>query len=481
LLRPGDRASPVEGIQLRVKNCPQRADTGEMAASVATGSPLPESGVLQGGADGQVDALIEQSRQLAATPLGDRDRLASLLLAVPFLVVAVALALLADSTRHAGLWTFVVFVASYALASRIDFEVGTGSAVPTQLVLVPMLALLPVQDVPLCVVAGLLLGGLPDYARGRVPIARGVLRFVNSWHAVGPVIVLVAAGQPQPTPRNLPVYALAFVAQFGFDFGSTALRDRLGLGVSPWSLVRFMVWIWAVDLALTPIAILVALGCGAHPWLVVFSLPLMGLLAYFARERQVRIDHALELGHAYRGTAMLLGDVVEADDAYTGSHSRDVVTLVLDVAGRLGLDAREQRDAEFAALLHDIGKIKIPSEIINKPGKLTDEEWAIMKTHTVEGERLLSQIGGILGNVGRIVRSCHEDWDGTGYPDGLVAENIPLVARIVRACDAFSAMTTDRPYRKARPVDEAVAEVQRCSGTDFDPAVVEALAASLTG
>jgi HD-GYP domain-containing protein (c-di-GMP phosphodiesterase class II) len=442
---------------------------------------LPESAVLQDGADLDGDALIEQSRQLAATPLGDRDRLASLLLAVPFLLVAVALALLAHSSRQAGLWTFAVFVISYAFASRIDFEVGTGSAVPTQLVLIPMLALLPVQDVPLCVVAGLLLGGLPDYARGRVPAARSVLRFVNSWHAVGPALVLIAAGQPEPTPRNLGIYALALVAQFAFDFGSTALRDRLGLGVSPFSLVRFMVWIWAVDLALTPIAILAALGARADPWLVVFSLPVMELLAYFARERQVRIDHALELGHAYRGTAMLLGDVVEADDEYTGSHSRDVVTLVLDVAGKLGLDAREQRDAEFAALLHDIGKIKIPGEIINKPGKLTDEEWVVMKTHTVEGEKLLSQVGGILGNVGRIVRSCHEDWDGTGYPDGLAAEDIPLVARIVRACDAFSAMTTDRSYRKARPVEEAVAELRRCSGTDFDPAVIEALAASVVG
>ena len=178
---------------------------------------------------------------------------------------------------------------------------------------------------------------------------------------------------------------------------------------------------------------------------------------------------------------MLLGDVVEADDAYTGSHSRDVVTLVLDVANRMGLGARERRDAEFAALLHDIGKIKVPGEIINKPGKLTDEEWEIMKMHTVEGERLLSQVGGILGNVGRIVRSCHEDWDGTGYPDGLAAEEIPLVARIVRACDAFSAMTTDRSYRKARPVDEAVAELRRCSGTDFDPLVVRALAAAVSG
>jgi HD-GYP domain-containing protein (c-di-GMP phosphodiesterase class II) len=143
------------------------------------------------------------------------------------------------------------------------------------------------------------------------------------------------------------------------------------------------------------------------------------------------------------------------------------------------LDTPDRRDAEFAALLHDIGKIKVPAEIINKPGKLTDEEWKIMKTHTLEGERLLSQVGGILGNVGRIVRSCHEDWDGTGYPDGLAADDIPLVARIVRACDAFSAMTTDRAYRKARPVDEALAELRRCSGTDFDPVVVEALAAAV--
>jgi HD-GYP domain-containing protein (c-di-GMP phosphodiesterase class II) len=450
-----------------------------MAASVASDSLLPEKGALQGGTDADFDELIEQSRQLAVTPLGDRDRLASLLLATSFLVAAVALAVVAHSSRQVGLWTFVVFVASYAVASRIDFEIGTGSGVPTQLVLAPMLALLPVQDVPLCVLAGLLIGGVPDYARGRVPIARSVLRFVNSWHAFGPALVLVLAGQPEPKPRNLPIYALALLAQFAFDFGSTALRDRLGLGVSPLSVVRFMVWVWAVDSALTPIAILAALGCATHPSLVVFVLPLIGLLAYFARERQVRIDHALELGHAYRGTAMLLGDVVEADDAYTGSHSRDVVELVLDVAGRMGLGARERRDAEFAALLHDIGKIKIPGEIINKPGKLTDEEWAIMKTHTVEGERLLAQVGGILGNVGRIVRSCHEDWDGTGYPDGLIAENIPLVARIVRACDAFSAMTTDRSYRKARPVDEAVAELRRCSGTDFDPAVVEALAASV--
>ena len=450
-----------------------------MATSVASGSSLAETGSLRSGADIEADSLIEQSRELAVSPLGDRDRLASLLLGGTFLAAALALALLVGSSRSVEGWTLLLFVCSYALASRIDFEIGTGSAVPTQLVLVPMLVLLPVTYVPLCVLGGLLLGGLPDYVRGRVPVDRGLLRFVNSWHAVGPALVLILAGEPEPTARNMPVYALALGAQFVFDFASTALRDRLGLGVSPLSLLRFMVWIWAVDSALTPTAMLAALGSQRDTYLVLFSLPLIGLLAYFARERRSRIDHALELSHAYRGTALLLGDVVEADDAYTGLHSRDVVSLVLDVCDHLDLNARERRDAEFAALLHDVGKIRIPSEIINKPGKLTDEEFEVIKTHTVEGEKLLSQVGGLLGNVGHIVRSCHEDWDGTGYPDGLAGEAIPRVARIVRACDAFSAMTTDRSYRKALPVEDAIAELRRCSGTDFDPEVVEALATSV--
>ena len=157
------------------------------------------------------------------------------------------------------------------------------------------------------------------------------------------------------------------------------------------------------------------------PYAFLLGLPLMGLLAYFARERASRIDHALELSHAYRGTALLLGDMVEADDAYTGLHSQDVVSLVLGVADELGLDS-EAAEAEFTALLHDIGKVRIPKEIINKPGKLTDEERAIINTHTIEGERMLEKIGGLLGEVGGLVRSCHERWDGGGYPDGLAGE-----------------------------------------------------------
>jgi HD-GYP domain-containing protein (c-di-GMP phosphodiesterase class II) len=176
---------------------------------------------------------------------------------------------------------------------------------------------------------------------------------------------------------------------------------------------------------------------------------------------------------------MLLGDVIEADDEYTGSHSRDVVDLVVAVADGLGLDPRDRTRAEFAALLHDVGKVKIPAEIINKPGALDDAEWAVMRTHTIAGEQMLEKVGGLLGQVGRLVRSCHERWDGRGYPDELVGDEIPLIARIVCCCDAFNAMTTDRSYRKALPVEEAVAELRRSSGTHFDPRDVDALIATI--
>ena len=171
--------------------------------------------------------------------------------------------------------------------------------------------------------------------------------------------------------------------------------------------------------------------------------------------------------------------MVEADDAYTGSHSREVVDLVVAVSGRLRLDPRACRRAEFAALLHDIGKIRIPKTIINKPGLLDADEWEVMKTHTIAGEEMLERIGGAAGRRGTIVRSCHEQWDGGGYPDGLAGEAIPIEARIICVCDAVNAMTTERPYRAARSVADALAELRSCAGTQFDPRVVEALALDL--
>jgi hypothetical protein len=151
-----------------------------------------------------------------------------------------------------------------------------------------------------------------------------------------------------------------------------------------------------------------------------------------------------------RGRPALLGDVIDAVDHYTAVHTQDVVELST-VSEAISLDETRRRDVEYAALLHDVGKIRVPQAIINKPGQLDEAEWALMRRHTIEGESMLRQVGGALAGVGRFVRSSHERYDGRGYPDGLAGEAIPLESRIVCVCDAYNAMTTDRPYRAARP------------------------------
>ena len=133
--------------------------------------------------------------------------------------------------------------------------------------------------------------------------------------------------------------------------------------------LRAMAWVYAIDAGLAPVGLAVAFASRRSPYGVVLALPLVGLLSIFARERRVRIDHELELRDAYRGTAFLLGDVVEADDSYTGAHSRDVVELTLKVVDELGLTSRERRDIEFAALLHDVGKVRIPTRSSPSPGR----------------------------------------------------------------------------------------------------------------
>ena len=205
--------------------------------------------------------------------------------------------------------------------------------------------------------------------------------------------------------------------------------------------------------------------------------PLVWLLELFSRDRRERYSATLELQRAYRGTVTLLSDVVEFEDPYTAAHSRSIVELVEATAEKMGVRKEERQRLEFAALLHDVGKIAIPKQILNKPAKLTEEEFALMKTHTIEGQLMLDRVGGLLGEIGEIVRSCHERWDGRGYPDGLAGERIPFAARLVFACDAYNAMTTDRVYRPGMSREDALEELARNAGTQFDPSVVAALTA----
>jgi HD-GYP domain-containing protein (c-di-GMP phosphodiesterase class II) len=265
-------------------------------------------------------------------------------------------------------------------------------------------------------------------------------------------------------------------AQVAIDATMSGIRDALH-GDLDVRAIASEAWLYGVDAALTPVAFLAALAMPQRPWAALATVPLLAVLAMFARERDARMRSLAELNAAYRGTALVLGDVVEADDGYTGEHCRDVVELALGVGRRFRLPADRMRNLEFAALLHDVGKVAIPNEIINKPGALEPHEWAVVRRHTIEGQRMLDRVGGFMREVGLIVRSHHERWDGAGYPDGLAGPSIPLEARIIACCDTWNAMTTTRSYRAALPVHVAVREIRANAGTQFDADVVDAVLA----
>jgi HD-GYP domain-containing protein (c-di-GMP phosphodiesterase class II) len=276
------------------------------------------------------------------------------------------------------------------------------------------------------------------------------------------------------------VYALAVVAQLVSSGVVWCILGYALRGDSPMQTLRVVFWDERINAFLSPIAFMVGAIAHEHPPTVLAVAPLLWLLQIFSRERSERYAAALELHQTYRGTVMVLSDVVEADDNYTADHCRSVVDLAISTADELDLAPSERQELETAALLHDVGKIAIPKEILNKPSRLTTEEFELMKSHTLEGQALLDRVGGRLARVGQIVRSCHERWDGQGYPDGLRGEEIPLAARIVFCCDAFSAMTTDRPYRAAMPTHKAVAELRNNAGTQFEPRVVDAVCRVVT-
>jgi len=181
-----------------------------------------------------------------------------------------------------------------------------------------------------------------------------------------------------------------------------------------------------------------------------------------------------QLEHAYLDTAEALAAALEAKDSYTASHSRSIAKNADAVGRALGLDETERRTLRFGAAFHDIGKLAVPESILNKSGPLLPDERKRIEQHTVIGDQILAPIE-FLTPVRPLVRHGHERWDGAGYPDGLSGESIPLGARIIFACDALDAMTTERPYRSAMALEEACEELRRCAGTQFDPGVVDAL------
>jgi diguanylate cyclase (GGDEF)-like protein len=552
--------------------------------------------------------LVEEARARRPRRPSPGDLGVTALLAFGFLATACALEATLDWNKPFSVAAAFVLIPAYALASRVEFEVGPGSAVPIQLVFVPMLFVLPLPAVPLCVAAGYLLGALPEYLADRVHPARGLVLLSSSWFSVGPILVLSAWG------TRPAVLALALASQLAFDGISSMIRERLAFGHSPRALLPSFAWIWSVDVLLAPLGLLAARN---GQFGVLFVLPLAVLLHVIARERQTRIDRAVDYGRAanrdplcgignrrkliadvelvtdesvlvvydlngfkdyndsfghpagdallrrlahrlaaavepYGGEAYRLGgdefcvlagapaDAVdrllddtsaalcelsegfdvsasfgaafipsEAWDASSAlaladrrlyahkhltrpsraqphvalleamyqrdpglrEHVRSVVSMSVAVGMQLGLDGAQLEELALAAELHDIGKIAIPDSVLQKPGPLSSEERALMQQHTLIGQRILAAVPA-LQQVGVVVRATHERWDGAGYADGLAGRTIPFAARIIAVCDAFEAMISTRPYSAARTTADALEELRRCAGSQFDPEIV---------
>lgn len=302
-----------------------------------------------------VERLLAQFRPRLRDRLPREELRAEGILALAFLVTAVPLAVLAPQ-RSVSPLVVGLFLVVYALTTKVEFDLGSGYCVPSQVVLVPMLFALPAAWVPLLVATALLAGRFFSFARGERHPIRAVAALVDSWHAVGPAAVFAFAGLTAARWSDWPLLLAALGAQIAFDLAANGAREWLRTREVPRLPVRLLGQVYFVDLCLAPIGLAVAFAANGAPAAVLMTVPLSALLVYFAKERQARMQSALELSRAFRGTALLLGDVVEADDAYTGVHSRDVVDLCMAIGPQLGLDEDQLRRLEFTALLHDVGR-----------------------------------------------------------------------------------------------------------------------------
>jgi HD-GYP domain-containing protein (c-di-GMP phosphodiesterase class II) len=283
-----------------------------------------------------------------------------------------------------------------------------------------------------------------------------------------------------------------------FVANSLAVNTAVALSANKpfWSTWRTnTVWVLGYDIAASLLALLVAflfLRANSGQGLERFSFVLVVFLMFAARHIYGKLntlqDLYGELDRAYeelelnvREQLVMMVKAIEARDPYTSGHSRRVCGLSRAIAIDLGLPSDQIEDIENAALLHDVGKIHAEfAPLLQKEGKLDDDEWEIMKSHSVKSAELVSSFSRFQGNVVSSVRHHHERWDGRGYPDGIADTSIPLGARIITIADTIDAMTTNRPYRAALSLEVVLAELNKCKGSQFDPDLVDLTVNSVT-
>jgi putative nucleotidyltransferase with HDIG domain len=272
----------------------------------------------------------------------------------------------------------------------------------------------------------------------------------------------------------------------GINNGSLCLAMSLTEGIA-WRTIWLERFHWAryYFVSFGPLALAAAIAYRdvGVAGLVAFALP-PALMIVSVRQYLERTTAAVEeirqvnvrLRRAHRDTIAALSRSMNAKDVYTGGHIDRVAALAVELARQLGFKGEELEAIEIGALLHDIGKIGVPEQILRKPGPLDESEWDVIKTHPVVSDYILSELD-LHPFVRQCARSSHERMDGAGYPDGLAGDQIPLPARIIFVADAFDAITSSRPYRTTRPTLAALAEIEENAGTQFCPQVVSALRA----
>jgi hypothetical protein len=390
--------------------------------------------------------LIAASQGLVATASAEPMRFATLLL--------LTLALQMFSVRVYGRGSVSVSAIGI-LASAFLFDIGTTMAIGV-------------------------LAATAQWIRSRSPVYKAVFDAANFAVAGAAASLVFHAVDGWRLPAAVLAGTLYAVVNNGLLCLVMSLAER-----APWRTIWFERFHWARfhfalfgPLALAATTAYEQIGTAG---LVAFTLP-PALMILSVRQYLERTGAAVEeireanlsLRRAHKDTIAALSRSMEAKDLYTGSHTERVAAVAVGIARRLGFRDEELEAIEIGALLHDIGKIGIPEDVLRKPGKLDEDEWELIKTHPVISDYILSELE-LHPFVRQCARSSHERIDGTGYPDALSGEAIPLPARIVLVADALDALTSTRPYRAARPILGALAEIRAHTGTQFCPKVVAAL------
>jgi signal transduction histidine kinase len=372
-----------------------------------------------------VERLLEEGRSAPPLRPSARRLAAELLIGGGFVAAAVAMPLALHPQRPFSAGLAAALVLAYALASRVQFDVGPGYTAPTQLFFFPMLFALPPVYAPLLVACGLILADLPEYLLRRRHPLRAIHVLGDSWHALGPALVLAAAGEPDPSWSDWPLYVAALGAQFAADLGASIAREWLGRGVRPAVQLGVLRWVYAVDTLLTPVGVLAALAAPQTEYAFLLLLPLPALMVVFAHERRARIDSALRLRDAYRERSELSEQVLATERA-----------------------ARRSREELIAAASHElqtplavlVGLMEALEDGSSLPHQQRREGWARMRRQAVLLRHLVQQFvdytrlkaGRELAldprptDVGPVAQSVAEAWRGQGEIDLDLPEDLPM-------------------------------------------------------